>query len=129
MTLCVALGPRIEASCRVFFREKKESGAAMLNAEEIRALLKGIEGDLPAPVSEWLVELGEDWTGDPAVWVWVVLADKDFRPETTSAIRDLVWETLRNALGLGVAREAPWPFIRFRSAEEMEQLRGKAAPR
>lgn len=61
---------------------------------EIRAALDEL-APLPTPVSDWLVEIGTDSVGDPAVWVWAVLPDDRTDLDTRLGIRDRVLDFIR----------------------------------
>lgn len=69
---------------------------------------------LPRDVKAYGIELGLDSTGDPALWIWLDVADAH---EPTSAMitrlrkfKDKVYRTL---LDEGVSR---WPYVRLREA-------------
>ena len=81
---------------------------------EIRTALDHIP-DLPAPVSDWIVETGADSTDDPAVWVWAILPDDKADIRTRMAIRDIVFDFIRER------SETPvYVYVSFRTAAEME---------
>ena len=86
-------------------------------AAEIRAELQRLQ-DLPTPVSDWDVEVGEDSTNDPAVWVYVILEREDVNFATTTQIRDRVTNTVET-----LTKQQRWVYIRFRTALEVEQLK------
>ena len=82
---------------------------------EIRTALDHVP-DLPTPVSDWVVETGADSTDDPAVWVWAVLPDDTTDIRTRIAIRDIVFDFIRDRL------ETPaYVYVSFRTAAEMEE--------
>ena len=63
-------------------------------------------------------EVGSDATGDPAVWVWVVVDDAT--PESTWSDGSLakLTDQIRQALaGLNV-----WPYVHFRSESEEAEV-------
>lgn len=81
---------------------------------EIRTALDHVP-DLPTPVSDWIVETGADSTDDPAVWVWAVLPDDKTDIRTRIAIRDIVFDFIRER------SETPvYVYVSFRTAAEME---------
>ena len=86
-------------------------------AAEIKAALQEIQ-DLPTPISDWDVEIGEDSTNDPAVWVYVILEREDVNFATTTQIRDRVTNTVET-----LTKQQRWVYIRFRTASEVEQLK------
>lgn len=79
------------------------------DARHIRAIMA--ERPLPRGVVDYGLSFGEDWAGDLAATVWLVVedgsnpSDEDMRP-----IIDYVRE-LRDALV--DARLSHWPFVRF----------------
>lgn len=90
---------------------------AMQIAEtEIRAALDTLQ-DLPTPVSDWLVETGTDSTDDPAVWVWAILPDDKTDIETRIAVRDRVFDFIRERSDTPV-----YVYVRFRTVAEMNEL-------
>ena len=81
--------------------------------EAIEAALARLR-DLPAPVSSWEVETGPDATDDPAVWVWVMLADEGVDFQTRSRLRELVRDQV-----LDVTHDGSWVYVRFRTASDL----------
>ena len=48
----------------------------MANMAIIEAALQELRaGPLPMPLEAWHIESGPDWSGDPAVWVWILLRE------------------------------------------------------
>ena len=72
--------------------------------------------DLPTPVSSWRVEMGPDATDDPAVWVWAMLEHENVDFGTRSRLRKIVQNLVRQEID-----DAPWVYVRFRGASEVEQ--------
>jgi hypothetical protein len=77
---------------------------------------------LPETVVDLKHEFGIDSSGEPAVWIWVVLQDAVAGRPTffseTQEIRERIKSVLRRE---GVRR---WPYIRFRTASEQQSLNG-----
>ena len=84
-----------------------------ITVAEIESALDQL-GNLPAPVSGWLVETGLDWTDQPAVWVWALLADDEVDFDTRPRLRDMVRKKVRGKTGPSVRA-----YVRFRGASEM----------
>ena len=84
---------------------------------EIRAALDQIEG-LPTAVSDWVVETGADSDDDAAVWVWAILPDDQVDIETRIAVRDHVFDYIRDRSDTPV-----WVYVSFRTVAEMEDLK------
>ena len=48
----------------------------MPNMATIEAELRELRTEpLPMPLEAWHIESGPDWSGDPAVWVWILLRE------------------------------------------------------
>jgi hypothetical protein len=86
--------------------------------KQIRQALNRVR--YPDFVVTWYFELGEDWTGDPAIWIYVIVEDDaPDRDGFRSAVRELrerIQEALKDS---GVPR---WPFVRIRRASEQRAL-------
>jgi hypothetical protein len=69
---------------------------------------------------------GNDSSGDPAVWIWLVLKDDvDIESPSVQAELSPVREAYRNAIQrAGIER---WPYISVRTRSEAEALAGGAA--
>ena len=80
--------------------------------ESIEAALADLR-ELPAKVSSWEVETGPDATDDPAVWVWVMLADDGVDFQTRSRLREIVRDHVRHE-----TNDGSWVYVRFRTASE-----------
>ena len=84
---------------------------------EIRAALIDLD-PLPTPVSDWLVEIGTDSADEPAVWVWAVLPDDRTDINTRIAIRNRVFDFIRER------SETPvWVYVSFKTEAETEELK------
>lgn len=85
--------------------------------EKIDKVLATIKPDF---VSSLSVKLDEDATGQPAVWVWVVITDEKLEspsPELENklqAFRNQIGETLR---ANGIER---WPYVRLQAVSEVK---------
>ncbi len=83
-----------------------------ITVAEIESALDEL-GNLPTPVSGWLVETGLDSADEPAVWVWALLADDEVDFDTRSGLRDMIRKKVRGKTGPSV-----WAYVRFRGASE-----------
>lgn len=81
-------------------------------AEAIESALGKLRG-LPARVRSWQVETGPDATDDPAVWVWVMLADEGVDFQTRTRLREIVRDQVRHE-----TNDGSWVYVRFRGAAE-----------
>jgi len=84
-----------------------------------------LAGQLPEWVNDLRFETGEDSNGDPAIWVWIEIADYAAQPDNfsqnTRQARELLQSCLRK---LGVPR---WPYVRFRTASEQAEAQPERA--
>lgn len=75
-----------------------------------------VAGQLPEWVADLRFETGEDSNGDPAVWIWVEVADvaaeEEVFSKNTKQVRDIIESSLRK---LGIQH---WPYVRFRTSSE-----------
>jgi len=113
----------------------KEAAAAF------RAMLKTLEPYLPTDdetqqirkalrsisfpknvVLTWTFEVGADSTGDPAIWIWVIVDDQAAKHEEffTKTAREVEGEIRAALSAAGVAR---WPYIHFRTGSEQRALK------
>jgi hypothetical protein len=86
--------------------------------KQVRDALEKIT--FPEGVLSYEFELGDDSTGDPAVWVWVVV---DERLDDTKAFLPMTLEIedkIRKALA--AAGSTRWPYVLFRTAAEQRAL-------
>jgi hypothetical protein len=96
----------------------------MSEQEQIETLLGSIKR--PSFVTEIRHVLDNDWSGDPAIMIWVILRD-DFTEsgeilKRTEPVRTTIAQTLRDA---GIDR---WPYVHVRGQSEQEELdRAEAA--
>lgn len=83
-----------------------------ITAGEIETALSEI-GNLPTPVSGWLVETGLDSADQPAVWVWALLVEDEVDFDTLSLLRNMVFDKVQSRTGPSI-----WVYVRFRGASE-----------
>lgn len=89
--------------------------------EELRRLRGALkEVHFPSVVETWDYEFGRDSSGDPAVWIWVlvddVAADDATFTDNTVRLRREIHQAIQRA---GLDR---WPFVRFRTVSEQRSL-------
>lgn len=87
--------------------------ATVTESEKIEQVLKSIQ---PAFANGLRFQLDDDATGDPAVWVWVIVADEKlespgFQSEI-EAFQNKVGDTLR---ANGIER---WPYVRLEAVSD-----------
>jgi hypothetical protein len=80
----------------------------------IERALKQLE-ELPAKVAEWRVEVGEDASGDAAIWVWATLSDFKVETATRQAIRERVRKAAQEAAAFW---PEPWVYVRVLARSE-----------
>jgi hypothetical protein len=70
-------------------------------------------------VTDFAIKAGLDSSGDPALWVWVIVkdeaADSHFS-EKAATIREQVVAVLEDA------RISRWPYVRFRTESEQNEV-------
>ncbi len=81
---------------------------------------RALKGKLPSGVHSLMFETGDDWAGDPGVWVWVELEDDAAREEVFSSNVRRIRENLDRAVRK--ADSSHLPYIRFRTVSEMTDL-------
>lgn len=69
-------------------------------------------------ISGFELDYGSDSTGDPALWVWVILRSPDVGFEVRAAVRARIQRWARESHGSDLS----WAYVRFRS--EAEALAG-----
>ena len=73
-------------------------------------------------VESWDSEFGADSTGDPAIWIWVVVKDETAKQADFAELSSEVERSIREAIASsGISR---WPYIRFRAISELRALAG-----
>lgn len=87
-------------------------------ADEIRRILMSLT--FPREVLTWDIEFGTDSTGDPALWLWIILEDRAADGVEFAALTAGVREQIRRALR--DAQIERWPYIRFRTASEEQEI-------
>ena len=74
---------------------------------------------LPETVRSFAVEFGEDFTGDPAVTIWLIVDDNPNPPKRAlDRVVRFVRETEDDLLNAGLRH---WPYVRFSPASEAER--------
>jgi len=89
---------------------------------ELHKSLSALRPSVPDAIVNWRYTIGEDWTGDPAIFFWVTLSDEAAKrwnlPHATSQIIDLVKERVDPFGQWGLL-----PYFSFRSQSEQARLR------
>lgn len=92
----------------------------MTSSVALQRLLDHLEAHKPAGVQRYVVRVGEDATGDPAVWVWVILEGPwpgyDEREKLLQALREQVGQVWQPGA------EPPLVYVYFRSADEQREV-------
>jgi hypothetical protein len=91
--------------------------------DEFVEKLKSIQPLVPPGVVRWRYTFDDDWSGDPAVYFWVLLTDE------ASQLQNLeqVATAFENAVTESVDPLNEWglfPYFHFRSESEQAQLKG-----
>lgn len=88
-----------------------------MTPKDIEKAIRAID-TFPAEIQGLEIEIGDDFAGDPAVWIWVVLRDEDFVRETRSTIRERLKQLIRDLSPTGDL----WAYVSFRTASEVLEL-------
>jgi hypothetical protein len=72
----------------------------------------------PVPVKGFELEFGEDSTGDPAVWIWLMIAD-DEQP-SSQKMRELSQFRREVQSAITAAGVSRWLHVRFRARQHSE---------
>jgi hypothetical protein len=83
-------------------------------ADHVRRVLK--QADFPPSVKSFDFELGEDATGDPAAWIWIIVDDAASDSQDFASTASEIRQRVRKAFA--EARILRWPYVRFRSVSE-----------
>lgn len=74
----------------------------MANVANIEAALEELRtASLPAPLDEWRIETGLDWSDDPAIWVWLPTGGDDMdnsEIDKLVALQDIVHDRVKTAV-------------------------------
>lgn len=73
----------------------------------------------PEIVRDFAIKIGDDSTGDPAVWVWVILAEPVEGPRIVEILREMQTGVDAVLRRLKIDR---YPYIRFRTEAEQREL-------
>jgi hypothetical protein len=91
--------------------------------QEIRAVLEGV--DFPPGIVSWKFEVGEDWTGDPAVKIWLFVDEEVVQLKDVAGVMIAAQQKIHDALiTTGIRR---WPYVYVRTEAEEKAL-GNASP-
>jgi hypothetical protein len=69
--------------------------------------------NLPAPVRRWEINIGEDASGEQAVWVWAVLDDANLTRDIRNRLRERIESVVHR-----LVPNASWVYVRFRATSE-----------
>lgn len=97
--------------------------AAVAKQSEILAAIREVERALAPDVVRIRYDIGEDWSGQWAIFFRVVLTDDAARRRLRDIANKVVWGLARRLdfPGMGV-----FPYHNFRSASEQAELREEA---
>ena len=99
-------------------------GKAFINREELDQAIHNIRPELGPYVVDLTYTLGDDWSGDPAIFFRIVLSDEASRRDRlyklTSEIQNMIVQHLEPLEQWGVL-----PYFSYRSQAEQAVLQGK----
>jgi hypothetical protein len=112
---------QLEAARQSFLSILRIMEPYLPTGEETRMLRDAMKNvRFPAGVLTWEFEFGRDSTGDPAVWIWIVVDDTAANEPGFDREANLLPRQIREALRKsGIER---WPYVRFRTASEQKAL-------
>lgn len=91
-----------------------------MNLEQIeRHVDKVLQGaGLPSYVESWDLRADTDSTGDPAVYVWLIVRDEEAKspafPQHARELREIVFRLISEAT------PERWPYVTFRSRSDRD---------
>jgi len=93
-----------------------EAAASVVETRTINQIVK--KRPWPRAVKGFEVEFGLDSTGDPAVWIWLMV-DDDISPsaEKIAELGRFRRDLRARLVGAGLSR---WPYVRFRAVQRQE---------
>jgi hypothetical protein len=90
--------------------------------QRIREVLESI--DFPPGVVSYRFEVGADWTGDPAVKIWLLVDEDIVHLQESIRITTDTEPKIRDALtAAGIRR---WPYVLVRTEAEQRELDSQA---
>ena len=93
------------------------------DSKRVREILERVH--FPDIVVNWNFEIGEDWTGDPLVRIYVFLKDETIENPGWHEETFEIEKRIRTAF---FDEEVPWrPSVRFRTASEQRSLKNLAS--
>lgn len=93
---------------------------AIIDEGKIETAVRQVEAEFQPDVERIRYDIGEDWSGDPAINFRVVLSDDASRIERLHKVADRVRERLEDAIqpyDMGLI-----PYASFRSHSEQQEL-------
>jgi hypothetical protein len=97
--------------------------SAVTKQSEIQAAINRVERDLAPDVVRIRYDIGEDWSGQWAIFFRVVLTDEAARRRLREVATKVVWELARQ---LDFPAMGVFPYHNFRSVSEQETLQEPA---
>jgi hypothetical protein len=89
---------------------------------ELLKSLNALSPLMPPAVVNWRFTVGNDWSGDPAIFFWIVLSDEASNPsklrQVTSAIARTITKKIDPLNQWGLI-----PYFSFRSQSEQAELK------
>lgn len=94
--------------------------AASVDRDQLDQALGTVARTLGPDVKSVSYELRDDWSGDPAIFFHVVLADEACTPSRRKGVRGLEWEIVRSLSPL--ERWGVLPYFSYRSETDQKTL-------
>jgi len=97
---------------------KRKSYTESSEVRSIRSALKKVR--FPKGIANLDFDLGNDSTGDPAVWIWIVVKDAAADVAASAETATRLSRDIRQALHK--AGSDRWPYLSFRTVSEQKEL-------
>ena len=97
--------------------------SAVTKQAEIHSAIRAVERTLAPDVVRIRYDIGEDWTGQWAIFFRIVLTDDAARKRLRELANKVVWELARQ---LDFPEMGVFPYHNFRSVSEQAELREEA---
>jgi len=90
----------------------------MSELETVDTILK--QAPFPPEVVDWRIELGIDWTEEPAVYIWLLIDDDVWSREWSRKNAGRVASIASEAIH--AAEVGRWPYVRIRPMFEQREI-------
>jgi hypothetical protein len=89
---------------------------------ELIKSLNALQPLMPGVVVNWRFTFGNDWSGDPAIFFWIVLSDDASDPKNLRQVTSAIKHTIRQQID-PLDQWGLIPYFSFRSQSEQAKLK------